>query len=48
MKIKDERAGIIKANASNQPISVAAERFFKATVEAKYSYCFDWLERPII
>jgi cephalosporin hydroxylase len=48
MEIKDERTGIIKANASNQTISEAAEKFFRATVEAKYSYCFDWFERPII
>lgn len=48
MEFKDERAAIVKANASNQPISEAAEKFFKTTVEAKYSYCFDWLGRPII
>jgi len=48
MGIQEERAGIIKANVINQSISEAAEKFFKATVEAKYSYCFDWLERPII
>jgi len=48
MEIKDERAGIIKANAGNQSINRSAGEFFKATVEAKYSYCFDWLERPII
>jgi len=48
MKIQEERATIIKANASNKSIGEAAGRFFKATVEAKYSYCFDWLERPII
>jgi len=48
MKLREKRAAIIKANASNKSISEAAGRFFKATVEAKYSYCFDWLERPII
>jgi len=48
MEIKDERAGIIKVNASNKAISEVAGMFFQATVEAKYSYCFDWLERPII
>lgn len=48
MTINDERAEIIKANACNQPISEAAANFLKATVEAKYSYCFDWLDRPII
>ena len=48
MKIKEERTEIIKANAGNLTIAEAAGNFFKATVEAKYSYCFDWLERPII
>ena len=48
MEIKDERSAISIANASNQHISEAADKFFKATVEAKYSYCFDWLDRPII
>ena len=48
MEIMNERAAILKANASNQTIGEAARKFFKATVEAKYSYCFDWLGRPII
>lgn len=48
VEIKAERARIAKANASNQTIKEAARRFFNATVDAKYSYCFDWLERPII
>ena len=48
MEIKNERASIIRANASNQAIGEAAGKFFNATVDAKYSYCFDWLERPII
>lgn len=48
MELKDQRARAIKANAGNQHISEAAENFFRATVEAKYSYCFDWLGRPII
>lgn len=48
MEIKSERGSIIRSNATNQPIQDAAAQFFKATVDAKYSYCFDWLERPII
>lgn len=48
MEIKSERKSIIKSNAANQSVQDAAARFFKATVDAKYSYCFDWLERPII
>jgi hypothetical protein len=47
MKIKAEREGIIGANAINKPIHEAVAQFFNATVDAKYSYCFDWLERPI-
>jgi cephalosporin hydroxylase len=48
MEINNERAVIIKANAINQPLSEVAGEFFKATVDAKYSYSFDWLQRPII
>lgn len=48
MEIEDQRASIISANASNQAIRETARRFFNASVDAKYSYCFDWLERPII
>jgi cephalosporin hydroxylase len=48
MEIKAQRAGIIKVNADNKSISEIARKFFEATVEAKYSYCFDWLDRPII
>ena len=48
MEIKAQRAGIIKVNADNKSISEIAKIFFEATVEAKYSYCFDWLDRPII
>jgi cephalosporin hydroxylase len=48
MEIKSERGSIIGSNATSQPIKDAAAQFFKATVDAKYSYCFDWLERPII
>ena len=48
MNIKDVRAALVKANANNWSIHESAENFFRATVEAKYSYCFDWLNRPII
>jgi cephalosporin hydroxylase len=48
MEIKSERRSIIGSNATNQLIQDTAAQFFKATVDAKYSYCFDWLERPII
>ena len=43
MKIQAERASIIESNAHNQAIQDEAAQFFKATVDAKYSYCFDWL-----
>lgn len=48
MSIKEQRAEIIKANIDNSLICEMSEKFFAATVESKYSYCFDWLERPII
>jgi cephalosporin hydroxylase len=48
MEIKAERKKIIQSNASNQSIIESAGKFFRASVESKYSYCFDWLERPII
>jgi cephalosporin hydroxylase len=48
MDIKNERFTIIKANASNSTLHKTASDFFGATVNQKYSYCFDWLERPII
>lgn len=48
MKIKSERKSIIRSNATNQLVQDTAAQFFKATVDVKYSYCFDWLERPIV
>ena len=48
VEINVQRASILGNNATNLAIQEAARRFFKATVDAKYSYCFDWLERPII
>ena len=48
MEIRDERSKIISENARNQTINKTATAFFNATVESRYSYCFDWLQRPII
>jgi len=48
MNIYDQRAKIISDNARNPTLEHAATAFLNATVDAKYSYCFDWLERPII
>ncbi|MFN9644509.1 MAG: cephalosporin hydroxylase family protein [Cyanobacteriota bacterium] len=48
MSIESQRAEIIQNNAANDAIKAIASDFFKATVEGRYSYCFDWLKRPII
>ena len=48
MTFFEERAEIIDANAKNSYLSNSAKQFFNATVESRYSYCFDWLGRPII
>lgn len=48
MEIQSQRERIIKSNADNKAIHDLARQFFNSTVESKYSYCFDWLERPII
>jgi len=48
MEIQSYRTEIIDKNARNSSIHELASAFFNATVDAKYSYCFDWLHRPII
>ena len=48
MEIESLRRSTIESNSTNQLIQDAASHFFQATVDAKYSYCFDWFERPII
>jgi cephalosporin hydroxylase len=48
MSISTRRAEIIKSNSENKSIHDLSRRFFNATVESQYSYCFDWLQRPII
>jgi cephalosporin hydroxylase len=48
MEIQSQRESIIKSNADNKAIHDLARQFFNSTVESKYSYCFNWLELPII
>ena len=48
MDLQKQRAGIIAKNRSNKELSSLSRKFFSATVESQYSYCFDWLGRPII
>jgi len=48
MDITEERKIIISKNTNNKTLRNASSNFFEASVEAKYSYCFDWLGRPII
>lgn len=43
-----EVAGRVEANAIDRPLQAAAEGFMNASIEAKYSYNFSWLGRPII
>ena len=38
----------VAANHANEPLVEAARRFMDASVDAKYSYNFSWLGRPII
>lgn len=38
----------IASNATNEPLKLAAGRFLRESIDAKYSYNFHWLGRPII
>lgn len=38
----------INANQNNQVLRVASQHFLLATIEARYSYNFSWMGRPII
>lgn len=44
----DERADRIAANSNNADLTRTARAFLVETIQAKYSYNFDWLSRPII
>lgn len=44
----NEVAARVDANASNQPLTRAAQAFTVASIGAQYSYNFSWLGRPII
>ena len=48
MGITDERAAILGAYSANQELQNSARDFLRESSNAKYSYCFDWLGRPII
>jgi cephalosporin hydroxylase len=38
----------IASSATNEPLKLAAGRFLRESIDAKYSYNFHWLGRPII
>ncbi len=48
MSILDERRKILHSYNENRGIQISAREFLNASSDAKYSYCFDWLGRPII
>lgn len=45
---RQERQARIDGNADNQPLQQASAAFLNATIDAGYSYNFEWLSRPII
>ena len=45
---KDEINSRIAANAKNAPLKEAALSFLRASTEPKYSYNFQWMDRPVI
>jgi len=47
-EFQKEVANHISANLANQDLKKAAHEFMLASIEAKYSYNFEWLGRPII
>src|SRR3954466_2475452 len=44
----EEVAARISANRIDEPLKEAASGFMRASVDARYSYNFRWLGRPII
>ena len=48
MSFDDEVAARIAANAANAPLQDATRKTMEASIEAKYSYNFSWMGRPII
>ena len=48
MQIKDQRTEILIRNSGDSKLHQVASAFLNATVDSSYSYCFDWLNRPII
>lgn len=47
-EFRSERAAQIKVNAGNRELQNKASQFMLSTIEARYSYNFDWLGIPII
>ena len=48
MKFEQEVQNRIIENASNKTLIMASQAFIKSSIEAKYSYNFSWMGRPII
>ena len=48
MNLQEQRLAIIENNRRDSLIHDQAREFFNATADRQYSYCFDWLGRPII
>lgn len=44
----DEVAANVEAAARNVPLNEAAQAFMRASIDARYSYNFSWMGRPII
>jgi len=47
-EIHDQRREILNLNQQDIFLHGIASDFLRATVKARYSYCFDWAKRPII
>lgn len=48
MSFEDEVSARVEANSANAPLREAARRLTLTSIEARYSYNFSWLGRPII
>ena len=48
MSFEDEVSARVEANASNTALQSAAQQLMQTSIEAKYSYNFSWMGRPII
>jgi cephalosporin hydroxylase len=48
MSFENEVSARVEANASNAALQSAAQKMMQTSIEAKYSYNFSWMGRPII